>query len=588
MNSRENIAMHSSTRSSRRLSVGAIHLVVLFLLSAGMAMGQEKLAELTDSQFIDVVRDLRDTATRSVVPGTVSQDAGRKCGFGISAEAARRWQTMSSALQDELRAVMAPQARHTSIVSPSGRFRIHYDTSGYHEAFLLDAQFNQIPNSAHAYADSVARVFDDVYQIEVLDIGYDAPPFETGRSTYNIYVLEFRGSLYGQTVFNTPTGSGGTVQPTYASYMEIDNDFQRYATKGLMGLKVTAAHEFHHMVQLGTYGLWLSDRWMHELTSTYYEEVCYPEANDYYQYLPGFMQNTDRPWYQWSPDGYEMVLWPLFVESRYDRTLMREFWEGMRQHEPVTAMQEGIATHAPVSGDLSSDVCSFARANYFTGFRSGQTVPNPYPDAASYPRVQLDVSTELVGESANLMGQLLPLGSSYLRVYRGIDSLTFMVANTDIAAAIARSGAAVAFDIEVRRTGYDESYTKLDNGWAYRLTAAAPNVLCVSLLEGGSVAQVERSAPFPNPYHPNEYSRMVFPVPRSVQANRADLHIFTVSMDRVRFVERAPIELSDDIGAFVAWDGRDDAGDPLPSGVYLYVLDIAGELTKGKIAVVQR
>ncbi|PLX25398.1 MAG: hypothetical protein C0600_12060 [Ignavibacteria bacterium] len=583
--------MNRNTRGIRRKAFRVFHVVVFMLLPISIAMGQEGLSELTDAQFIDFVRDLRDPAARSALPGAPSQGEGWKCGFGISAEAARRWNMMSPAMQDELRATMAPQIRQTSIVSPSGRFRIHYDTSGYHKASLLDESFNEIPNSAHAYADSVAHVFDEVFQKEVLDIGYDAPPFETGMSEYNIYIIEWNGIYYGVTNFNLPTGNPGTVKPTYATSMEIDNNFLEYPTRGIAGLQVTAAHEFHHMVQLGTYGYWIDNRWLYEMTSTYYEEVCYPGVNDYFQYLDGpdgFMRNTDRAWYHWSPDGYEMVLWPLFLEYRYGPTLLRESWEGVRQHEPITAMRDAIASHTPQAGDMSSDVCSFARANFFTNFRSGLKDPNPYPDAASFPRVRLHTSTELVGESANLMGSLLPLASMYVRVYRGIDSLTFVVANADIAAAIARSGAAVAFDIEVRRAGYDESFTKLDNGWAYKMTTAAPNVLCVSLLEGGSVAQVERSAPFPNPFYPVEYSRMVFPVPRSVQANRAELFIYTVSMDLARHVEQAPIELSDDIGAFVAWDGRDDEGDPLPSGVYFYVLDIAGEITKGKIAVVQR
>ena len=65
------------------MSLRVYGMAVMLLLPLFAASGQE-LSDLTDAQFIDHVRDLREGTTRSVVPGTVPEAEGRKCGFGIS------------------------------------------------------------------------------------------------------------------------------------------------------------------------------------------------------------------------------------------------------------------------------------------------------------------------------------------------------------------------------------------------------------------------------------------------------------------------------------------------------------------------
>ena len=56
---------------------------------------------------------------------------------------------------------------------------------------------------------------------------------------------------------------------------------------------MTIAHEFHHAIQFGYYQG--SDSiWWQESTSTWMEEVAYPEVDDYLQYLPSFLGSPHR------------------------------------------------------------------------------------------------------------------------------------------------------------------------------------------------------------------------------------------------------------------------------------------------------
>ncbi len=559
---------------------------IALLLQAAPALAQEDpLRAMTEMEFVDFLRQYRDPASHVVTPGTGAAPHRGKCGFGVMSEAARRLEIASPAAAADIRALLAPKARHTSIFSPSGRFRIFYDTSGTDAAALLTGDTARIPNSAHAFAQVVAEVFDSVYQVEVTDIGYIAPPFEETQTTYNISVQEFNGDPYGQTLFSLPLPSSGTVRPTYACRMEIDNDFLEFETRGLNGLRVTAAHEFHHMVQLGSYGLWSTDRWMHEMSSTYYEAVLYPAIKDYFQYVRTFMRNPERPMWIWGGDGYELVLWPLFLEQQYDRTLMRDFWTGMRAVEPMTAMRDAIQARG---GDMGNDLCSWARTNFFTGYRSSQLETPVYDDAPALARATMYASQELVAESAKINGNLAPTGAMYLRIFRGIDTVSFVVANTSVAGAIGRRSSGTSYEMEVRASGWDNSFTPLNNGWAYRFTAGEANALCLAILEGGSSSAVERDLPFPNPFNPSEFSRMQIPVPRNTSVNRADLYIYSASMNMIARRESQPIELDDNYGAFVGFDVRTDTGAELPSGVYFYFLKYGRETKTGKFAVVKR
>ncbi|OYV84781.1 MAG: hypothetical protein B7Z63_06420, partial [Ignavibacteriae bacterium 37-53-5] len=68
----------------------------------------------------------------------------------------------------------------TSIVSPSGHFRIHFDTSGVNEPVLYNSNQQPVAQSAFAFADSAANICDHVYEIEVDSLGFPPPAADSG------------------------------------------------------------------------------------------------------------------------------------------------------------------------------------------------------------------------------------------------------------------------------------------------------------------------------------------------------------------------------------------------------------------------
>ena len=236
-------------------------------------------------------------------------------------------------------------------------------------------------------------------------------------------------------------------------------------------------------------------------------------------------------------------------------------------------------------GDMDNDLCGFARANYFTGYRAKKD-PSPVYDDAGLMAAAKSFDQRLSSSAATIINRLAPTGAMYCRFFSGLDTVSFVVANSNVEDAITRSGGGVGFEIELRTSATDPEFTPLANGWAYRFRAERPSVLCLTVAEGGSGITAERELPFPVPFNPNSDSRLQFPVPRTLQSNRADLLIYSPSMDLLARRENQSIELDDLLGAFVGFDGRTDSGIPLPSGVYFYQITFGTQSRTGKFVVI--
>ena len=182
-----------------------------------------------------------------------------------------------------------PDAQH-NLLSPSGHFRVHYDTAGVNAVSSKDADANGIPD----YIDRTLSVLDSTWVLEIEQLGYNPPPSDNGLGgggEYDVHVVELGvgRSYYG---FAYPGTSGAT---TY-SHLEIDNNFTDPGykqTRGLDALRVTIAHEFHHALQFGYYATF-DGSWWQESTSTWMEEVAYPHIDDYLQYLTYFLGEPQR------------------------------------------------------------------------------------------------------------------------------------------------------------------------------------------------------------------------------------------------------------------------------------------------------
>jgi len=305
----------------------------------------------------------------------------QKCGLGSSGPALLKSSKILSRDLDFL---------DESIVSPSGHFRIHFTRTGTHA--VVGSESVGIPEFVQAAAISA----DSVYSIIVGELGFTPPPSDgqVDGPESDIYIKNWNGAYYGMTYFDGYQDL--TTFTGYASYLVVDNDYvePNYATSGLEALKVTIAHEFFHMVQLAYAHpgelSWDNLNW-YEISSTWMEEICYPEIDDYHAYVEDNFRQVNFPDINGSSAysyGHCIFAQILDIEygSRNGQHIMLDIWENLHGNNAIENL-DAVLSGSPWNSSLTDALGQYALYNIFTGSRAltGQY----YPDAADLPEIRL-------------------------------------------------------------------------------------------------------------------------------------------------------------------------------------------------------
>lgn len=358
---------------------------------------------------------------------------------------------------------------HTFALSPQGRFAVWFDTLGTNAPPSTDRNNNHIPD----YIDSALAAFDETYKVEVEQIGYDAPPLTDtvitapdGRkqAVYTVYVLNLGADgIYGATLPVQRVGTGG-ARGRFTSYIVIDNDYSpfdsvlvgerkqpSYFTHHTDALRITAAHEFHHVIQLGSYGDSFNAEVggsgqqqqqkqcaLHELSSTWMERRVVPQVRDDRQFHPLLFSDAvlgKRPFSDGEClTGYVYTLFAEFLFARWGDAVLRRMWEyaraGAAQGLLYAALDSAVQTTSQGHSTLDDAWADFARWLYFTGTRSGLGTPEEHSqDAALLPEVSFARSEEMTPPSANVGGTVRPLEAQFIRFFAPNDSSSLARAN---------------------------------------------------------------------------------------------------------------------------------------------------------------
>jgi hypothetical protein len=513
-----------------------------------------------------------------------------KCGFPIINYALRQVTPAGQPALAQQAGVAAILARPEMQVSVQiGGFRVHYDTAGTNTPSFLDAAGAKIPGTARAFVDSIFSIAAYALAYETSTLHYPGPPADGtlgGGPECDIYVMEL-GNMYGYTTPDVAIPAGGRT----TSSMTIDNDFQFVRpekNRGLPGLRVTIAHELHHVIQIGDYGYWDEDAFFYEITSTWMEDVVYPEVNDYYNYLSatwGHFRNPETPFTSSELIMYSRAIWGHFVSKRLGIDVMRETWENIRLARPQTAIDQTLRAHGM---DFAGAFAEWSLWNYFTGSRA-----NPgkyYIDAAEYPLV-LQSPVEFTGTSRDVPGSLRSLGTHYTQVQHGQDTMTVMMSNVDVAGTLLPSLPLLPYTLRLRTARVDDSYkltpigiySKLDvtdmglwSTWYVVRDSARPYI---------DPSSFSSERPFPSPFRPARTPCVYLPV-EELEQQRGALYIFSASADIVREFPNA--SSTEHLGRqMFTWDGHLADGNIAPTGVYVFVIELPGRRVTGKIPLVR-
>ena len=289
-----------------------------------------------------------------------------------------------------------------SYISSAGHFKIHYTLEGDDKVDATATHIAGVPD----YVWEAAEAAEYSYRILIDTLGFDPPPVDNENDPQtDIYIKNLSGSPYANTY--PEDGVTATVRPDdYTAYTIIDNDYSetRYVTNGLDGLRVTIAHEFFHVVQLG-YNWWHAnglsgsgqgDEYFLEWSSTWFEERAYPAINDYIQYLNNFFYYPTRS--LWS-EYYSYSLGPFLsylTNALGEETLVQQIWEKIKTNYALESLIEVIKEHG---GDLTAFYNDFIRVCYYTGSRYDPDY-SPFPDGPDFPELEFSDDCQGVLENS--------------------------------------------------------------------------------------------------------------------------------------------------------------------------------------------
>ncbi len=535
-------------------------------------------------------------------------------------------------------------------LSPSGRFWVHFDTVGVHAPARQDINANGLPD----YIDSVLAAFDTAYTVEIDTLGYDAPPHSdtillgsVRRGVYAVYVLELGRPLgngmpaqgiYGMTRPERRVGEGG-LRGRFTAYTVIDNNYSPHDTTplgkrwyyetGIRALRATAAHEFHHVIQLGSYGNSYAVCSLHEMTSTWMEHRVCPDVRDYEQFFPlafGFPSTNASATASTPPValsdtrcivGYASMLFAEYLVQTHGEQVLRRFWERVRTgEEPFTALDRTLkAQPAPEPARALDEAwCRFSRWMYCTGARSNAQVPaERFRQAATLPMLNVDGSERFTPPSSSYQAQMEPLARRTVRFLvpraafgsgggsvAGEDTLDVCLARAEAFSTQQQRPVELllrrASSSEPLLARLDEPLTLLLNGSPV-LGAANDNdhistkearAVCASVFLNSKPASVVSSVSdaFPNPFSPDDDGTVAFTLPVDVDVTPAlacRLVVVNSAWQPVLSVWKSPRRLNNRM--VIEWDGIANSGTVVQSGVYVVIVETPSQAIQYKLLV---
>ncbi len=505
----------------------------------------------------------------------------RKCGLEIINRVKFNLNSFSVEQQSVLKPLLQRPLTATSFVTPGGFFRVHYDPTG--------------PNAPGYDLNLLAEALDSSYKFEIDFLGYDTPPGDSvvnpnvppeefgGDNRYDVYIGNLGSGFYGYTQFEYEVDEGSN---RFSSYMMIDNDFTNYFSSGINGARVTVAHEFHHSIQGGNYIFRQEDTFFYEITSTAMEEFVFDDVNDYYAYMISYFRTPETPLPQTS--GYNTAAWNIYLRDNFDYDIIKRQWELMPSVRAMFAINNSLFEY---ESSFAKEFNRFGIWMYFTNYRA---VPGKYfEEAANYPLVEPTSIIQFNQSHPPLDMTSKAAAHTFITfvVQSNNDSLVTIISNGDVESAV--SGVSNFFNFEYALFSDSSSGNRFltEN---YSSTFGTGNLSLWSVSEilnnvvvredDASFSPPDRSTfAFPNPFTYEKNSRISLSVD-FVVGETVDFNIYSVGMQllysKEEIIKILPLDQKG-----VVWDGFDNEGNKLASGVYIYVINKGDNIIKGKVVI---
>ncbi|MFZ5516715.1 MAG: MXAN_6640 family putative metalloprotease [Candidatus Zhuqueibacterota bacterium] len=524
-------------------------------------------------------------------------------GTRLIQEIKANWDKLSITAQTTLSGYMSRPVLPKSYISPGGQFCIHYTTEplAYGAVDPADANKNGVPD----FVDSAAGYFDYAHDLIVNQLGFNSPPADSGGTgnQFDVYIINM--SDYGITwLEQSVPGKPGA----YSCYIEIDNDYRHVPTAPMQALAVTAAHEYFHVVQVG-YRYRDNDAFFMEMCSTWMEDYAYDNVNDYLYYLDSFFKDINYPFY-FTNNNYEYAnsIWLHMIVKKYNTDFIRNVWESIPEQTAFTSIQQALLYRET---NFQTELKEYGLWNYLTGSRADTL--HYYAEGNTYPEVNCEKDLLFQNQNINLDEQMRKLSSIHYSLDDPFSkhAIGLIITNFEIPDAnyLKTDFASFAINIVALSEDHlddpnffiDNNLVKLNNHIGIRLNVEDQE----NWFARAVVTDADNNHEIIQFYPPyvidgdqnKNFIENIYPSPFLLNENRSLTITYVVTEEKAgqiaifssdgRLMTQTEFDPPSYNYRIFEWDGRNQNGDPVSSGVYLALLRVGDTIDMKKFAIVK-
>jgi hypothetical protein len=278
------------------------------------------------------------------------------------------------------------------------------------EPDLKDDDSNGVPD----YVDATVDAVDESISVQNGQLGWPLPKGDgvkgepdgsTNQDRFDVYLADICDEsdrspcVFG---FADPDDSSSECNGApfrCSAHLVVDNDYSEFgASGGELGLRVTTAHEYNHVLQFNLDAN--LDTWMFESTATWSEEKVFPADDDWLRtYMDRWAAASKEPLTAESFRIYGSAVWNHWLEHgdrSFGPDVILNAWESARDVTPkdyaVGAYDDAIKDEGGAGFPQEFAAFTAATAEWRTG-------DGNFPDAAELPGVRRSGTLRL-GEQA--------------------------------------------------------------------------------------------------------------------------------------------------------------------------------------------
>ena len=473
--------------------------------------------------------------------------------------------------------------------SENNRFRIHYDISGENAIPLTDDDQNGIPD----YIDSTIIFLNQSYEVSVNQLGWNQPipdlnTYENrpngGSAAIDVYLLEVSKDRY----YGLASPESVTDYEGNSGYLILDNNYTDdvYKTKRYEALKVTIAHEFHHIIQF-SYGKSLTWTVILEMLSTYMENKVFPETLDMKNYVDSLFRSPissqlslGDPIY-----GYMYNIFFHYVDIKYGPEQVHELWKVLiGKDEHFLKIWDRYFTET-FNSSIESEFTEFVEWCYYSGDRAVEGMYFPF--GKYFNNLRPSLNQKYTEPSLSDSKNLYSFGFNYLRIEYPTSSPA--ETNDTIDVLITNTSLENLDDIPITDTYYFATFSSQQNQSKklseidYYVITKEESIFDFNIIQLPGLKPQTIEDPYPSPLRLNISQYIIFPVDESHKSfDEVELQILNSNMENI-YRSDMNIEVVNNKKVVKLTD----LSKIKTSGIYYFTIKNSDKSIYGKFAVVR-